>query len=369
MQQLNILWGLLPVLLSLLLTSGVVLLVGENPLEVFQLILDGALGNVKSLAGVVNFWLPLLLACMGLVVTFRAGLWNIGVEGQIMIGAVCATGVALYPPPLPSELVIGLSILAGMLGGMAWGLLIGLLRTRLGVHEIFGGTGLNALANLVAIYLISGPWLPAEGGSAQGTAPIPAVSRLASLSAEFPVSGLMLVLVAIATVLVILVLAYTRWGLQLKATGHNARSALLLGVPVERTLWSALIVCGMLAGLAGAYRVMFVYNNLRPLLSGGIGFLALLAVLLAGMRAVWVPLIAFAFSVILVGSTRLKITLQLDQSLAGVLQGALVLISLFVNGMRERVSRQRGLLVEPVADTAEEHPLITTTQMVEGTSR
>src|SRR5690606_33187678 len=128
---------------------------------------------------------------------------------------------------------------------------------------------------LAAIYLISGPWLPAEGGSAQGTAPIPAVSRLASLSADFPVSGLMLALVALATVAIIVVLAYTRWGLQLKSTGHNARSALLLGVPVERTLWSALIVCGMLAGLAGAYRVMFVYNNLRPLLSGGIGFLAL----------------------------------------------------------------------------------------------
>jgi general nucleoside transport system permease protein len=356
----------LPIVLSLSLTSLVILLVGENPVEVLELVIDGALGDVRSLAGVVNFWLPLLLACMGLVMTFRAGLWNIGVEGQIMIGAVCATGVALYPPNFPSEVVIGLSILAGMLGGAVWGLLIGFLKTRLGVHEIFGGTGLNALANLVAIYLISGPWLPAEGGSAQGTSPIPAVSRLTSMSADFPVSGLMLALVVVASLLVIVALGYTRWGLQLKATGKNARSALLLGVPVERTLWSSLILCGLLAGLAGAYRVMFVYNNLRPLLSGGIGFLALLAVLLAGMRAVWVPLIAFTFSVILVGSTRLKITLQLDQSLAGVLQGALVLVSLFVNGLRERASMRRTQTPVIVSD-AEEHPLIKAGQIVEGT--
>lgn len=358
---------LLPIALSLLLTSVIVLLVGENPLEVFELIVDGALGDVRSLAGVVNFWLPLLLAGMGLVVTFRAGLWNIGVEGQIMIGAVCTTAVALYPPNLPSELVIALSILAGMLGGAVWGLLIGILKTRLGVHEIFGGTGLNALANLAAIYLISGRWLPAEGGSAQGTAPIPAVSRLTPLSGDFPVSGLMLVLVVFASLLVIVALTYTRWGLQLKATGKNARSALLLGVPVERTLWSSLILCGLLAGLAGSYRVMFTYNNLRPLLSGGIGFLALLAVLLAGMRAVWVPLIAFLFSIILVGSTRLKITLQLDQSLAGVLQGALVLVSLFVNGLRERASlRRTAQAVEPVPDSTEARQLIRSGERIEG---
>jgi ABC-type uncharacterized transport system permease subunit len=358
-------------LLSLGLTSVVILLVGENPLEVLELVVDGALGDVKSLAGVVSFWLPLLLSCMGLVVTFRAGLWNIGVEGQIMIGAVCATGVALYPPNLPSEVTITLSIVAGMVGGAVWGLLIGFLKTRLGVHEIFGGTGLNALANLVAIYLISGPWLPAEGGSAQGTSPIPPISRLTSMSADFPVSGLMLVLAIIASLLVIVALAYTRWGLQLKATGRNARSALLLGVPVERTLWSSLILCGLLGGLAGAYRVMFVYNNLRPLLSGGIGFLALLAVLLAGMRAVWIPLIAFLFSIILVGSTRLKITLQLDQSLAGVLQGALVLVSLFVNGLRERATTRRGVRpAEAVSDASEERALIhssQTNQIIEGT--
>jgi general nucleoside transport system permease protein len=328
-----------PITLSLLLTALLILLVEQNPIEVFGLIWSGSLGDTRSIVGVINFFLPLALAAMGLVVTFRAGLWNIGVEGQITMGAIFASGVALFPPNLPSPLLIGLAIFAAVVGGVLWALLVGLLKTRLGVHEIFGGTALNALANLLSIYLISGPWLPAEGGSAQGTAPFPQAARLPSISSDFAVNGFMLVLVALAIIGVIWILGYTRWGLAWKATGKNPRSALLLGVPVERSLLTALLVCGALAGLGGAYRVLFVYNNLRPLVSGGIGFLALLAVLLAGMRPLWTPLIAFAFAAILTGSTRLKIALQLDQSLAGILQGTLVLVSLFFNGIRERFRR------------------------------
>jgi simple sugar transport system permease protein len=275
------------------------------------------------------------------VITFRAGLWNIGVEGQIMLGAICASAIALYPPNLPTPILIIMAIVAAALGGMVWGLLIGVLKTFLGVHEIFGGTALNALANLLSIYLITGPWLPAEGGSAQGTSPFPEYMHLSPVSGDFAVSSLMLMIVLSVTVGVIGVLTYTRWGLQLKATGKNPRSALLLGVPVTRTTLSALMICGALAGIGGAYRVLFTYNSLRPLVSGGIGFLGLLTVLLASMQAVRVPLIAFIFAAILSGSTRLKISLQLDQSLAGILQGTLVLVSLFFQGIRERLRLQK----------------------------
>jgi simple sugar transport system permease protein len=275
------------------------------------------------------------------VITFRAGLWNIGVEGQIMLGAICASAIALYPPNLPTPILIIMAIVAAALGGLVWGLLIGVLKTFLGVHEIFGGTALNALANLLSIYLITGPWLPAEGGSAQGTSPFPEYMHLSPVSGDFAVSSLMLMIVLSVTVGVIGVLTYTRWGLQLKATGKNPRSALLLGVPVTRTTLSALMICGALAGIGGAYRVLFTYNSLRPLVSGGIGFLGLLTVLLASMQAVRVPLIAFIFAAILSGSTRLKISLQLDQSLAGILQGTLVLVSLFFQGIRERLRLQK----------------------------
>src|SRR6185295_2218556 len=137
-------------------------------------------------------------------------------------------------------------------------------------------------------YLISGPWQPAEGGSVRATPPFPADALLPPLSPDFGVSLLALVIVFVVIVTVIVALRGTRWGLQLKATGKNARSALLLGVPTGRSAMSAFIVCGMVAGIAGAYRVLFTYGSLRPLVSGGIGFLGLLVVLLVSIRALWV---------------------------------------------------------------------------------
>ncbi|MDZ4764043.1 MAG: ABC transporter permease [Chloroflexota bacterium] len=331
---------LLPIAASLGLTALLVIAVGSDPREVFDKLMEGAFRNGTAFAGVVNFWIPLALCSIGLVVTFRAGLWNIGVEGQMMMGAVFASWAAQFVA-LPSPLLIPLEIALAMLGGVLWAGLVGVLKTRLGVHEIFGGVALNALANVATIYLISGPWAPSDG-SAQATAPFPDGAILPPLSADFPVSGVGLGVALIAVVVLSLALSGTRWGLQLKATGKNARSALLLGVPTTRSYLTAFMVCGAVAGAAGAYRALFTYTSLRPLISGGIGFLALLVVLLVGIRAVWTPLIAFAFAVILGGSTRVKVALRLDQSLAGVLQGIVVLFVMLSNGLRTRWQDRRA---------------------------
>lgn len=328
--------GVLPIVISLLITAVLIIMVNADPIAVFNSVMEGAFRNTDALAGVVNFWIPLTLVSLGLVICFTAGLWNIGVEGQMMIGAVFASAIA-QSVMLPSPLQIGLEIVAAVVGGALWGILVGVLKTRLGVHEIFGGVALNALANVLSIYLIAGPWAPPQGGNSQATAPFVTEALLPPLSAEFPVSLFALLIVFVACTGTYFALRGTRWGLQLKATGKNARSALLLGVPTERISLSALLVCGALAGIAGAYRVLFTYGSMRALASGGIGFLGLLVVLLVSARALWTPLVAFAFAVILAGSTRLKIALQLDPSLAGVLQSTLVLVVLMFNGLRERL--------------------------------
>ena len=327
---------ILPIVVAVLFTSVLVVLVGNQPGEVFQTVLEGAFRNSNAVAAVVNFWIPLVMVSMGLIVTFTAGLWNIGVEGQMMMGAIFASWAAQFLS-LPQPLQIVVEVAMAALGGALWAGLTGVLKTKLGVNEIFGGVGLNALANLLAIYLITGPWQPPEGGSAHATPPFPENSLLPPMSAEFPVSLLALVLAFASIVGVTMALRGTKWGLQLKATGKSPRSALLMGVPTTRSAVTALMLCGLLAGIAGSYRVLFTYESLRPLVSGGIGFLGLLVVLLAGIRALWTPFIAFIFAAILAGSTRLRVSLQLDASLAGVLQGMLVLLVLLSNGLRQRV--------------------------------
>lgn len=339
----------LPVGISLAITAGLILIVDADPLAVFENVWRGIFRDSRTLAQVVNFWLPLTLVSTGLIVTFRGGLWNIGVEGQMMMGAVFATWGALTLD-LPHHLLVPVEILLAAAGGAAWAALAGVLKIRFGVHEIFGGVALNALGNVISIYLISGPWQPPEGGSVRATPQFAQEALLPPMSQDFPVSLLMLLIVAAAFALTAFALQRTRWGLQLKATGKNPRSALLLGVPTDRIALSGFIVCGALAGIAGAYRVLFTYGSLRPLVSGGIGFLGLLVVLLASFSIVWVPLVTIAFAAILAGSTRLRIALQLDASLAGVLQSVLVLTMLLTNGFRQRLQALRSRSPARISD-------------------
>lgn len=357
MRRESLIWRLglflLPIILSMLITALLVLAVGSDPRAVLERLWEGAFRDSRAVAQVINFWIPLTLVSMGLILTFTAGLWNIGVEGQMMLGAVFATWAALSLD-LPHPLLIVVEIGAAMLGGALWAAVVGLLKTRLGVHEIFGGVALNALANILAIHLISGPWQPPEGGSARGTPPFQEGALLPPMTDTFRVSLLALVVVIVVAITVILALRGTRWGLQLKAVGRNARSALLLGVPTDRSALSALMICGALAGIAGSYRVLFTYGRLVPLVSGGIGFLGLLVVLLVSIRALWVPLVTFAFAAILGGSTRLKTGLGLDTSLAGVLQGFLVLTVLLFNGLRQRLGG--GKRLEPEAESLIQPP-------------
>lgn len=331
----------IPIILSLLLTAALVVLLGGEPAAVFDTIWQGALRDFGTLASVFNFWIPLTLVGTGLVVTFCAGLWNIGVEGQMVMGAVFASWGAQFLD-LPAPVLIAANLALAILGGVMWALLVGLLKIRFGVHEIFGGVALNAIANNIAIFLIAGPWQPPEGGSAQSTPPFPPTSHLSTYSSDFPVSLLMLVITTISVVAIFFTLNATRWGLELKATGHNPRSALLLGVATGRVSLLAFAVCGALAGLGGAYRVLHSYHALRPLIAGGIGYLGLLVVLLVGFRVVLVPIAVFVVAAMFAGSGRLKVLLQLDQSLVGVLQGTVVLMVLLFNGVRERWMKGPG---------------------------
>ena len=333
----QLLFTLIPIAVSLLIAALLVGAVGRDPIEVVETLWQGAFSDSRKVGGVMNFWIPLTLVSIGLVVTFRAGLWNIGVEGQMMMGALFASWGAqfiLLDESLSPVLNVIL-ILLSALGGMFWAFLVGILKIRLGVNEIFGGVALNALVNVVSIYLISGPWQPSIGGSAQGTEPFPVPALLPEYSNDFPTNIFMIGLVIVLFLVVLILLNATRWGLNLKAVGKNMRSALLLGVPTERTSLSAFLVCGGLAGIAGAYRVLFTFDNLRPRASGGIGFLGLLVVLLLSYRLLWVPFITFAFAAILTGSTRLQISLKLDSSLAEVLQGLLVLLVILFQGVQE----------------------------------
>jgi simple sugar transport system permease protein len=317
MQRLsNLTFGLLPVILALGLTTIILLAVGAPPLEAYRNIVEGALESPGKLASVVTAAVPLWLCSAGLLITFAAGLWNIGVEGQIVAGALLATWLALNLT-LPALLFIPLLLIAGMVGGALWGLLAGWLK-------------------VYTNYLIFGPWKPADGATMSGTEPFPPLAWLPRLG-SLPVHPIAVVLALVAIVLVYFALGDTTWGLKLKAIGKNQRSAFLMGIPTQRYILLAFLLCGALAGLTGSILATGVRQRLIPGISAGFGFSALLVVLLAGFRPVWVIPIALFFAAVGVGSPRLELNMQLDSALGGTLEGLIVLFVLLAQGVRRRL--------------------------------
>lgn len=316
-------WPVVPIVASLLVTSLLLYLFGAKPIESFQAMLRGAFGDQSKTLSVMAFWIPLFLAATGLLVTFTAGLWNIGVEGQIVMGAIAASWVALKLDA-PAFVLIFLEILAAMVAGALWAGISAVLKTRGKVHEIFSGLALNNIAIILTNYLISGPWQPPEGGTFRGTQPFQA-DALLPLFGNSRFSPLSLLLAIVAFIVVVVALRGTLWGLQLKALGKNLRSAFLLGVSSEKQMILAMMFCGALAGLGGAVRVLSWFDSLRQSISGGIGFLALLIVMLANYRAFWIPPISFFFSVVLNGAITLQLRTQLHSSLGGIMTEMMVL--------------------------------------------
>lgn len=325
-------------LLALLFTVLVLVLAGAPPLETFRQILLGSIDSVKKFSDVLVAWVPLLLATSGVLVTFAAGLWNIGIEGQITLGAIFTTGMMrmLQDSGLPPWVIIALSILAGVFGGALWASLAGALKTFGGVNEIFGGLGMNFVATALTLWLIFGPWKRPGVGSMSGTEPFPEQLWLPQLTG-LRLSTWSLVFGIIGIVVIYLLLQGTYFGLRLKAVGNNIRSAYRIGIPTWQYLMISFIVCGMFAGMAGAIQVTGVYHRLIPSISSGYGFLGLLVAMLINYRAIWVAPVALFFAALNIGSIQLPIVLKLDSSLSGVIQGSLVLSVLIMEGVRQRL--------------------------------
>ncbi len=325
---------LLPAAVVVASVVGLLLLAGTNPWDPLKIIVEGSIGwppleegAARKVGDTFMVWVPIALASAGLIVTFNAGMWNIGIEGQIIMGAIASAWIA-REISVSRPILVFLVILAGAVGGLLWGLLVGVLRTAGGVNEIFGGLGLDFVALSLTTYLIIGPWARSGVASTSGTDPFPEDSYLPALGA-IKLSPLAVGIALLALVGVWLLFKGTLYGLKLKAVGRNRPSSFLLGIPTNRYLLGAFMICGALAGVAGTSQALGFHQRLIPAISGNYGFLAILVVLLARFRPFLVIPISFFFAMIAVGSSSLQLRLDVNPSLGGVLQGVLVLSAMF----------------------------------------
>lgn len=328
-------------LLAFLISTLILVAVGAPPLKAYAAIFKGAFGTLNNFENLLISWSPLLLTTAGVLITFSAGLWNIGVEGQMTLGTIFTTMVLrlLQDSSLPPGLIILLAVIAGAIGGALWAGLAGVLKTFGGVNEIFGGLGLNFVATALTIYLVFGPWKRPGVGSMSGTQPFDQRLWLPSLP-NMDLSPWALGISILVVFIVFFLLRGTHFGLRLKAVGKNVKAAYLMGVPTWQYSIFAFLLCGAFVGLAGAFQVTGVYHRLLPNMSGGYGFLGLLVAMLVNYQAIWAAPVALFFIALNTGSVPLQMLYKLDSSFAGVLQGFLVLMVLLTQGVRQRILKK-----------------------------
>ena len=330
------------ILFALIIATLVLEIAGAQPFAAYKSIVLGAFGSWDLVSNVFVSWVPLLLATSGLLVTFTVGLWNIGIEGQITLGAIFTTWAMrlMEHSGWNPTLILVIAVLAGMLGGMLWAMLAGALKTFGGVNEIFGGLGLNFVATALNIWLIFGPWKRPGVASMSGTLPFDRSLWMPIASGSSRLTPATLVIAVVGILVIYALIEGTYFGLRLKAVGKNPRSSYILGIPTWQHMMLSFALCGVFAGIAGAVQVTSVYHRLIPSISSGYGYLGLMVAMLVGYKASLAAPVALFFAALNVGSIQLPIVLKLDSSLAGVLQGTLVLFVILGHGVRAKLLKK-----------------------------
>ena len=274
---------------AFILSGFIIWLVGGDPIRSFTHIMVAAFGSVGVISDTLVKATPLILTGLACSLAFRMHLWNIGAEGQFLLGAWGASAVVLVPilpAGTPAIVVIPVMMLAGAAAGGAWGFIPGILRARLGVSEIITTLMLNYVALFWIQYWVFGPW--SEGGFQQ-TRPFPPeawLPRLTDLAAAFPVLGgltvhLGLIFGILAATIMWVALERTRWGYEIRLIGDSPSAARYAGIDIGRKIVVVFVISGALAGLGGMSEVGGVVHKLQDQISPGYGFTAIIIAYLA----------------------------------------------------------------------------------------
>jgi general nucleoside transport system permease protein len=317
---------LVSILLTFLLTSGFVLTYGENPLRAAYYFLLDPLSNPVRLIEVLVKATPLLLTGIAVAFAFSGGYWNIGVEGQLYMGATAATAIGLQMHNTPAWLALPLIIVGGCLAGMAWATLPALMKVRLKIDEVVTTLLLNYVAIFLVSAILNGPWRDPVSQWPQS----PEIAASAIFPRLIPRSRLHLGFILALLVIfgVWYVLSRTSFGLKMKAVGFNMEAARFAGIHVERTMLTVALVSGGIAGLAGAGEVAGIHFHLIDAISPGYGYTGIIIATLGTLNPIGVSLAALFIGLIDTGSQTVSRALGVPAYLGDVLQATLLLVTL-----------------------------------------
>ncbi len=343
--------ALLPVIATLAaLAVGAVmlLLLGVNPFEAYSALWTGAFGSTNAFAETLVKATPLLLVALGICISFRGDVINIGGEGQMIVGAILATWVGLTFTGLPGWLVIILAMLFGFIGGGIWGGIPGFLKAYFRVNEILSTVMMNAIAVQLMNFMLRGPMI--DPAQAELASQIPQTARLLDafrLPRWVPTRLHLGALIAVVlAVLVYILLWRTTLGYRIRAVGQNPHASRYGGINVKRYVVLSLLLSGAFAGLAGAIQVYGV--NYRMItdgsasgFTGSAGFNGIVAALFGQLHPIWSIPASILFGALLVGANSMQRVVQVPSALVIALNGLVVVFVVSSEIWRRRRQRRR----------------------------
>jgi ABC-type uncharacterized transport system permease subunit len=317
------------IVLALIVGGILLLLAGADPIETYKAMFDGAFGTDYARSETLVKAIPLMLTGLAVSIAFRMLFWNIGAEGQLVMGAIATAWVPLFllqDSTLPTWALLVLMGVAAFAGGALWGLIPAALKAFLQVNEIITTLMLNYVAILFLDYLYTGPWKDKQGFGFPGTASFKDVAALPRLP-EWLNAGrvhLGLLIAVVAAALIWLLLIRTKWGYEIRVIGENPRAARYAGISLVRNMLLVMLVSGGLAGLAGYGQVAGIAFRLQKGIAVGDGFTAIIIAWLAKLHPVGVLVVAVLMAALSVGGDQITITMGLPAAMARVLQGAIL---------------------------------------------
>jgi len=317
-------------LLALVITVliGIVLFaaLGKDPLRGLQVFFIEPVRSAYALSELSVKAVPLVLIALGLAVCFRSNVWNIGAEGQFVVGALAAGWVAMQAGPGTAWLGKGIVVpilLAGVLGGMAWAAIVALLRDRFNASEILVSLMLVYVADMLLAYLVYGPWKDPAGYNFPQTITFDASTKIPRLVQGLRMNiGLVIALAAVGALWVFLFRTYR--GFALQVSGLAPAAARYAGFSSSRSLWTALLLSGGLAGLAGGLEAAGPLGQLTPYVPAGYGFAAIIVAFVGRLHPVGIVFSAVLMSMFYIGGELAQSRLGLPKALTGVFQGLLL---------------------------------------------
>jgi simple sugar transport system permease protein len=383
---------LVAILAAFLVGAVILLLQGVNPLEAYGQMFVGAFGSKNGLSDTLVKAIPLMLGGLGIAISFRGGVINIGAEGQLIVGALLTTYLGVqFGEQLPGAVAIVMGLLGGALMGGIWGAIPGFLKARLGVNEILSTIMMNQIAIQIAFYLLRRPMIdPAElaaGTNIPHSARLPKVmdmprftdlGQLLGLTKSAEELGLRgyvaelygvlvepsrlhsgLIFAVIMAFLVYIFLWRTTIGYQIRAVGLNPHASRYAGMNVPRTMVLSMALSGMFAGLAGAVEILGLHHRMfePTAVSAGYGFSGIVAALFGKLHPLGIIPSSILFGGLLVGGDKMQRAMQIPQVLITAILGLVVLFVITTDYfVRQRVNRRVALMVAETADSSTPPP-------------